>query len=405
MVAVRKKIHFIFPLMGIFLVWRSILFLVGYFANTFLAYDPSFPYSIGLLDTFGLPQWLYSWANFDGVHYITITRDGYGSASYMQAFFPIYPYFSSLLNKSIDNILLANLALSNLSFAALLITWYYFVKESFSKKRAFIATIILLVFPTSLFFGAAYTESFFLLMVILSFIATQKKKYMLTALFVALASATRIVGIFLIPALFFEILFEGYTWNKMQHLVLKKKNYFVLWAQKRISKHALPLATVALGSLGLLTYMYYLATEFGDPLYFFHVQAEFGGIREEVVVTYPQVLYRYLKILVTARPFDFKYYSYLQDFIAGTVGLGLLVYSATKVRLSYVIFSLLVFIAPTLTGTFSSLPRYILVCFPLFIVLADWTEKNRLFRYTWFIFSGILLVLNTVLFIHGYWVA
>ena len=188
-------------------------------------------------------------------------------------------------------------------------------------------------------------------------------------------------------------------------MLTQKKNYFVLWAQKRISKHALPLATVALGSLGLLTYMYYLATEFGDPLYFFHVQAEFGGIREEVVVTYPQVLYRYLKILVTARPFDFKYYSYLQDFIAGTVGLGLLVYSATKVRLSYVIFSLLVFIAPTLTGTFSSLPRYILVCFPLFIVLADWTEKNRLFRYTWFIFSGILLVLNTVLFIQGYWVA
>ncbi len=152
--------------------------------------------------------------------------------------------------------------------------------------------------------------------------------------------------------------------------------------------------------------MYYLYREFSDPLYFFHVQSEFGGgIRQETVILYPQVVWRYIKILLTARPFDLKYFSYVQEFVTGTIGLILLLYSVTKTRLSYIIFSLLAFLLPTLTGTFSSMPRYILVCFPIFILLSIWSEKSKIFRYTWFTISGILLLLNTVLFIQGYWVA
>ena len=152
--------------------------------------------------------------------------------------------------------------------------------------------------------------------------------------------------------------------------------------------------------------MWYLNIHFQDGLYFFHVQSEFGGgVRQETFVSYPQVIYRYMKILLTVRPFNFKYFSYLQDFVVSTFGLGMLLYSFKKVKLSYVVFGLLAFFTPTVTGTFSSMPRYILVSFPIFIILAIFSEQSKLFKYLWFISSGILLVLNTVLFIQGYWVA
>jgi len=160
-----------------------------------------------------------------------------------------------------------------------------------------------------------------------------------------------------------------------------------------------------LGSVGLLAYMAFLQVKYGDPLYFFHVQVEFGGIRQESLVIYPQVVYRYIKILLTARPFNFSYFSSVSELITGIGGLVLILLSYKKVKISYFLFALLAFILPTLTGTFSSMPRYVLVSFPIFIFLALWSEKSPWFKYSWFIISGILLVFNTVLFIQGIWVA
>lgn len=379
----KKYYKSIYIVLGVFLLWRFFLFILGWFADIFLVYAPSFPYANGILDSFSLPRWLFSWAGFDGVHYLTIMLRGYHGAGLIQAFFPFYPYLSKIFGSLIDNYLIGGLLVSNLSFLALIYVWYRFVKLNYSKKVALWSTVALLLFPTSLFFGALYSESLFLLLVIGTFWSVQKKRYWLVALFIGLASATRVTGILLLPAVLFEIVMPKLDWRK----------------------NIKPIGIVSLGSLGLVGYMYYLYKDFGDPLYFFHVQEEFGGVRQENLITYPQVAWRYIKILLTARPFDLKYFSYVQDFIVSTVGLIVILYAATKTRLSYVIFALSAFLVPTLTGTFSSMPRYILVCFPLYILLGIWAEKSKIFRYTWLTISVILLMINTILFIQGYWVA
>ena len=74
-------------------------------------------------------------------------------------------------------------------------------------------------------------------------------------------------------------------------------------------------------------------------------------------------------------------------------------------RLSYAVFAILSFITPTLTGTFSSMPRYVLVMFPAFIVLGRWLEKHRRLRWAWWGSSVILLVIDLSLFLTGRWVA
>lgn len=162
---------------------------------------------------------------------------------------------------------------------------------------------------------------------------------------------------------------------------------------------------VLVGSLGLIGYMAYLAKTFGDPLYFLHVQSEFGAGRTEGFVSYPQVLWRSIKILLTAEPWTLRYYTYVLEFLAGFIGLIGLLVASMKVRLSYIIFALGAFFTPTFTGTFSSMPRYILVCFPLYFILMNLlVDRPRLRTIILGVFS-ISLVVNTVMFIQGYWLS
>ena len=74
-----------------------------------------------------------------------------------------------------------------------------------------------------------------------------------------------------------------------------------------------------------------------------------------------------------------------------------------KIRKSYLKFSWLALILPTLTGTLSSMPRYILVIFPIYVVLAN--IRNRLIKVIITILFIILLMISTVLFTRGYWLS
>lgn len=368
-----------------FLFWRVALFLVYPLSKIFLPYQPSFA-GPNSLPFYYLPAWVYSWANFDGVHYLTLAQKGYFGTALIQAFFPLYPLVIRFLETIQGNFLTSGLVISNLSF--LLVLFLFKKLLRLDGHDSFLAIILLLLFPTSFFFGALYNESLFMVLALASFILARKKHWWLVALTVSLASATRVVGIFLLPALLWEFC--------QSEIASKKKINSKIW---------LGLVIILLGSTGLLAFMFYLNQAFGDPLYFFHVQAEFGAGRQESLVFYPQVVWRAIKILLTARPFDFRYLIYIQEFLAGVGGVLLLIWGYRKVRFSYLLFALPALLLSTLTGSFSSSPRYLLVCFPIFIIGAQLLKKNRILKWSWLILSGLLLLLNTALFLQGYWVA
>jgi hypothetical protein len=160
--------------------------------------------------------------------------------------------------------------------------------------------------------------------------------------------------------------------------------------------------------------MIYLKFNFNDPLYFFHVQNEFGASRQTSLVLFPQVIWRYLKIIWTVRPFDLKYYAYLQEFLVSIWTLYILVIASiknyqkkVKIEWGYLVFAFGTYFLPTLTGNLSSMPRYVLVCFPIFIYLAQiWQKNNKKWPIILYLtINLVLLIINTVLFIQGYWVA
>jgi Gpi18-like mannosyltransferase len=382
-------------------IWRLALFGVAVVAPLLLAYQPSFPYATSLLPTYGLPQWLYSWANFDGVHYLTIAEKGYIGTGLVQAFFPTYPGLIGIFNWLFHNSIISGLVVSHLGLLVLLPLWWSLVKLDFGDNRASLSSIAWLLFPTAFFLGATYGESLFISLVLAAFLAARGRHWIVAGVLAAVAGATRVVGVLLVPALMFELLLQEAEISKV---ALSWRNFLTTMLTV-LKRRKVELAWILLGVSGLVAYMIFLNDEYHDPLYFLHVQSEFGAGRQETIVLYPQVLWRYLKILVTYRPIDWKYFAFAQEAVAGGLGLLGLLWSAKSVRLSYVLFALGAFLVPTLTGTFSSMPRYILVCFPLFIWLAGILETRHWLKWLYLLVSSLLLILNTLLFIQGYWVA
>ncbi|MGB9637283.1 MAG: hypothetical protein ACPLY7_00585, partial [Microgenomates group bacterium] len=140
------------------------------------------------------------------------------------------------------------------------------------------------------------------------------------------------------------------------------------------------------------------------PLMFIHVQPFFGAGRsgEKLILLY-QVFWRYLKMILTTKS-DVLYFVVWLEFLMAIFFLFLIVFSyIKKIRLSYLVFSIMPFLAASLSGTFSSLPRYLLVLFPIFICLGE--IKNPLLKKIIYVIFLFLEIMCISLFLRGYWVA
>jgi len=364
----------------VFLIWRAGLELVVWLGKRFL------PQKLGYLG----PS---IWANFDGVHYLWIAQNGYGL--YEQAFFPLYPWLIRWLARFFHNYLFSGLAISHLAFFGGLYLFYRLLLLDFSEKFVRRTIILLLLFPTSFFFASFYSESFFFFLMIAAFYFARKGKWLFCGIFGALASATRVVGIVLLPAL----LIEWWEQKKMQNAKCKSQN-------DNLKLKIFQIFSIFLTPLGLIFYMRYLAIHWGDPLLFVHVQEHFGAQRTsgKIILLY-QVFWRYLKMILTTKP-DPLYFVVWLEFLTAAGFLALLIWGYfQKIRPSWLLFGILAYILPTLTGTFSSLPRYVLVIFPGFIGLALLTDKYRWLKILYPIFAIILAIVAVVFFTRGYWVA
>ena len=150
--------------------------------------------------------------------------------------------------------------------------------------------------------------------------------------------------------------------------------------------------------------MYYLYSKFGDPFLFISSVSSFGEQRDIGNLTLlPQVVWRYLKIFIISDK-TFAYYLSVFEFTIFFLVLFLIYYAwRRKVRFSYIIFSLIVLILPTLTGSFSSVPRYALGAFAVFIALA--LIKNVKVKVMLLTIGFIIQFFLAVYFLQGYFVS
>lgn len=391
-------------------IWRLILFTIAFISAKQFTFDPKFPYSQSLLIESGLPQWLWAWGNFDGIHYLTIAQRGY-FAQFTQAFFPLYPLLLRMSAYIFQDkyMIVTGLLLSFAFFAAALLLMRKLLhldrddtggrKRKLNTNRVILAVLI---FPTSFYFGALYTESLFLLLVLAAFWFARQKKWWLSGLFGAAASATKITGICLLPALLWEW-YRREINNQKSDIRIGRRALLRTIFTYLVSSLRSPL--IYLIPLGLVAYMVYLQIKFGDPLYFWHAQGVFGAGRENTSVVFPlQTVWRYIKIIATVSPTLYHYWTAVWELLAFVGGvIGLLIANRMNLRVSYLIFGWLAFLLPAFTGTFSSLPRYLLTVFPLYLVLAS--VNNRTIKRFLTICGAVLLVWFCLNFTRGWWVA
>ena len=339
------------------LTWITVLYILTVFLPQNFFSDYTYEKDVIFRDH---PIFLWHLANFDGAHYQNIAGLSY-ITGFQTAFFPLYPLVTSLISRLLGNHLISSLFISFVStlISAIIV---------FRLSRRLSAVILTLAFPTAFFLIAGYTESFFLALSLSAYYATRQKHYLSAGVIGLLAAATRFYGLLLLPTLLITALF-GLPRSKRKCL-----STFV------------PLLPLFLIPLGLFAYMYYLNVHFHDPIKFFHAL----DLWQKSKTTFPLVtLYRYAKIFILVSPSLFQYKIALLEFAFFMLGLAGAVYSARHRLYDSAFYLLVATIIPACTGTLQSVPRYLLVVFPLLFVEAKFSPPV----YRFFVIFGFILQL------------
>lgn len=370
-----------------FLIWRTLLFLVAVLAAFLIPLRSGYTLQT---ENFSWSNLAQMWANFDCRHYLSLAEHGYSFfyTEQLFSFFPFYPFLVRTLTSITGCYLASGLIISHLAFILGLYFLYRLINLDFKKKTTQNVLLLLLVFPTSFLFTTLNAESVYFLLVILTFYLARKKQLLPAAILAALASVTKFSGIFLWPALIVE--FWHHSNKSLRKLVRRPSSLFLL-----------------LPPLGLFFYVRYLALQVGNPLAFLLSRPDFAPRFTAKITLIYQVFFRYLKMIFTLSPADPIYFTIILEILVGALFLILIILSLKKVRFSYFVFSLLSYLVPTLTGSFSSMPRFVLPLFPAFIILALIMEKSKKkwLKPAYIIISLILAVISVALYTRGYFVA
>lgn len=363
-----------FFILKVFVFWRIFIFIPVFFAGYFFDLQPNF--LGGGMHEYLKNPYLWSFANFDGEHYLSIAKLGYGNGQ--QSFFPLYPIIVSILG----NNLWSGLIVSNFLFLVSLFGLYKLILMDYDKKVAKIAILLITLFPGSFFFGSVYTESLFLSLTVWSFYFFRIGNYLMSSVLGGLSSATRVVGLALIPA------FSSIVLISKRKIDIKYLWYLILPS-------------------GILAYMIYSFNKWQDPIKFFNAASGFGEQRSDHLILLPQVFYRYIFKIIPNLSWEYfpVVFVTLMEFFMALFTVLFLVFTIKKIRLDYWVYTLFIFLIPTLSGSFSSLPRYMLVAFPIYVWIASLMSKHRNFNYLISLVFILLSLIMQMLFVRGYFVS
>jgi Mannosyltransferase (PIG-V) len=349
------------------------------------------------------------WSHWDGEHYAALAASGYlqppDNAS--PAFFPLYP----LLMRSFAELFGGPLSLGTLSLWGVLISLaalpfalyfiYKIAEDGWGEQTARITVLTLAFFPTSFFLHSAYTESLFLALSAASLWALRVRKDLLLACaLAAFATATRNVGVFLVVPLAYEWLRgeagRGYGWGR-------------------------GVACLALAPSGLLWYAAYLWLRSGNLFLFYSAQSYWSRRPTDPLTFVTDVFveaYEGLTGLFRPQPLADSALEDLMGRLNGTTdayNLLFLLFAAALLLLglrvlpfSLSAYTFLLVFPAVFFGKPSTplmgLPRYVLVAFPLFIVLAL-LLKNRRVLAAWLVLSAAVSLVLCAEFVSWRFVA
>jgi hypothetical protein len=368
-----------------FLVTRAIWILVAYFAYHNYLTNPSYAryFKQGYFLTRIFPLDMFT--RWDSRWYLSIIKTGYQPSANLTtaysnlAFFPLYPY----LVKSIGWIgislpdalyIFIGLLLSNLCFlaSAALLYRLIIVSLGFDEDAAHRTITLLIVFPVSFFFSTFYPESLFLFLTLLGFTLALEEKWLWVGICAALVIVTKPTGVVPVSAL---------AWSYMEKKEWKLQNIRadVLW--------------FILPPVALLLHFYDLYVISGHPLAFLDAMQAWGGIQASAYLNPFQNL-------VGAGLDVFKI-----DLVLTILFLIASIYLIWKWQIkAFGVFALLMILLALSTGLLVSISRYLLVSFPIFILLGEKLKRGKWFDLTTAAFFALQIIYFAG-WVNYYWIA
>jgi Gpi18-like mannosyltransferase len=197
---------------------------------------------------------------WDSYWYLDIATNGYqywgGNNQSNVVFFPVYPILVAVLKPFCGgNPVLAGWIVSSffLVLSAIMLTR---LTQEFHPgiSDPLLPITFMLVYPTAFYLNAVYSESVFLFFSLAAVLSTLRKNFAAAGVWVALASATRVAGLFLCIFMVTEFIRE-YGFRSL------------------FSWRVWPLAVAPIGAIVFFAYHW---VEFGDFFLYFKVQKTFG---------------------------------------------------------------------------------------------------------------------------------
>jgi hypothetical protein len=310
----------------------------------------------------------------DALWFKSIAVDGYEPGPYEDwnyhnwAFFPLFPLAWHFAGKLTGEYPLTGIALSNLLFFfALLVLHKTALTLSGDEGIAHRTVFYTSIFPMSYFFSLPMSESLFLLLTVGTFLSALKERWALAGIVGALASATRVSGLLLLPAV----------------LILYFEN-------RRQSKFEPRLLWLLLMPMGLFCFVVYLFVLTGNPLAFLGVQSAWGHTGRFFLAPLAQYVNSPFFILGN---WDLR----ALNFAAATLALicGLVLARRREWAMAfYTIVSMVMPLSAEAPHSLQSLARYSAVLFPIFYLLARWGSSKLIDQTVCTIFAVLLGILT-----------
>lgn len=309
---------------------------------------------------------------WDTEHYLTIAEQGYEGGAARCAFYPLWP---ALIRVSAwllgGNTVLAAYLLANFLSVGGIMLFHRFVEHKHGTLVAHRASLLLLLFPGSLFFFFPYSESLFLFLLMLLLTSLNTQRTWAVALAAFLLPMTRAIGIFIIPYLIWE-------------------NY-----RKR-----LPIKTYSICLVPLLGYAAYFGIMYwqtGNALEGFDAQAQFPAQPSISRLLHP------LGFLNDLSRVEMRH-DVTHSFIDRTIffAFWLTVFFLFRLDSCYVVFALFSGLVPAITNSLMSFTRYASLVFPLYIAWAIVLRRSTYYPFVLMLFFG-LQILMFLLHISGNW--
>lgn len=347
---------------GFAIAFRIFSALLALFVNVlFPNYQPE------QFTVFGTPSPFWdAFARYDSGWYWQIARYGYtaGAGAYVEGgrssigFFPAYPilmrYVGRAFGRRAVDLYLGGLLISWLAFAVAMVLVFYLARLDLSRRRASWAVLFATIFPFAFFFGAVYSEALFLAATVGCVYLFRTKRWISGGLCGALATATRVNGIMMWPAL---------AW--------------IVWQQVGASSHASredrlkAAAGFLLVPLGIGAYSLYIFDITGRPFEWAAVIERWGYHPGGSPIS---ALWS-LGYAIVTRPYAFLAgermapYDSLNGLAAGLAILAL-PFVWRSLGAAYGAFMAMNLWLPLSSGQVEGMGRYVAVLFPLFIWLA-----------------------------------